>query len=127
MENKVVREGNKVYFNPGDIVYFKGTPEFEQYPMLVRKMVFKEDEKGKYERKEDGSKIPIGVLVTFFPSIVMGEKVLKGEPLDKIVDSRRVYKKEYKATYYLHEVKKIFVNEGKTELVELVNSILNKL
>jgi len=123
----LVRESSKVYFNPGDIVYFKGTPEFEQYPMLVKQMVFEKDENGKYKKKEDGTKIPIGVQVIFFPVTQLGDRIIKNEPIEKIVDSRRIYKKEQKPIFLLQELKKIFVNENKTELVELVNKILDKI
>jgi hypothetical protein len=124
---EITKESNKMYFNPGDIVYFKGTEEFEQYPMKVQKIVFEKNEDGEYIKNEKGGKVPRGILVLFFPEYHLGGQISKGEPIEKVVDSRSIYKKEYKPVYYLQEVKKIFISQNRVELVEEINNILNKL
>lgn len=124
---KIIEESSKIYFNVGDTVFFKGIPESEQPTMRVSKIVFEKDINNEVI-KINGKKIISGVQVLFFPEFKLGEdKTVKGEPIEKIVDSRSIYKKEYKVNYYLNEAKKILVSENKLELVEMINNIINKI
>lgn len=124
---KIIEESSKMYFNIGDTVYFKGIPEVEQPTMRVSKIIFEKDINGDVI-KVDGKKIITGIQVLFFPEFKLGQdKSVKGEPIEKIVDSRSIYKKEFKVNYYLHEIKKQLVVDNKTELVEMINNILNKI
>lgn len=114
----IVKDRHKVYFKKGDVVLFKGFEKEEnQKEMKVLSLVWQTNADGSI-KMTNGKKQLEGVVVQWFTE--------DGHSVEKIVDSRSLYKKEYSGAYYLTEAKKKFYLEGKLELVEEINKILDK-
>lgn len=113
-----VKEHEKKFLIPGDIVKFKGLDPETSLPMKVKEVVFEKDEFGNYVKNKDGKRNILGVIVMWHNE--------KGDLIEKQLDTRSVYKVNRSGQYLLHEAKKAFYDEGKLEAVELINQILTK-
>ena len=115
---KVVQESNKEYFKPGDIIQFKGFEnEEQQLEMRVLKLCWVEEDGVPVKR--NGKLILEGVLVGWHND--------KFDWIEKLVDTRAIYKVERTGKYHLIEAKKWFFNKGQNAIVTLINQILNSL
>ena len=117
MEDKeqIIKNAHKTFFKKGDVVCFKG---FEhEREMKVVQLVWQTDSTGTL-KMVNGKKQLEGVLVEWLTE--------DGVLTQKLVDSRSLYIKEYSGAYHLTEAKKKFYSQGKLEIVEMINNILDK-
>lgn len=119
-KQRITSEKHYEFLKPGDLVRLKGTEnDTTQYTMRVERMEWKKDENGKLLRNEMNKKIPIGVRVTCFTDI--------GEPVEKILHTKSVYKVERTGKYLLLEAKQWFFNREQFEIVKMINQTMDLL
>lgn len=114
---RVVPEKHKVYLHRGDVVKFKGMTDGGNVEMKVKGIAWEKNEDGSIKRVNN-KRIPIGVLV--------GWTNERGDYIEKVFDTRSLYKVELTGQYHLVEAKKFFIQQGMTDVVELINVVLDK-
>lgn len=117
-----MKERHKTYFHKGDVVKFKGFDGPNQPDSLVMKVteiVWRTKDDGSLYVNEKGRKEIQGIMVGWHND--------RNDWVEKLVDSRSVFKVEHEGQYYLHEAKKWFFDKGLTNIVEDINKILDKV
>jgi len=109
------KEKLKIFLYPGDIVKLKGiestTPE-----MKVKEMVWETSEDGKIIYDEEGKRTLKGVLVYWIND--------RSDYIERIFNTRALYKVEKEASYHLAEAVKILSKLGRTDVVSEIKKVL---
>ena len=114
----VVTEKNKTFLNNGDIVKFKGVSDDNSLEMKVQRMVWVKEEDGRLRKSKSGGNVPEGVLVGWHNEL--------GDWIEKVVDTRSLYKVEHSISYFLLEAKKLALRTPEREnLIKSINESLN--